>query len=155
MKAHPLSQASLDPISNDRVSYFLGDRQPEPTSRARLGSLACDRQDMATMQLHTAGLDRDVVDALSQPHLLGDRRRRATRHGALALLLRDGDRDPLAALGAAATEDFTSATGFLTSAEPVGALATFIMRLVGTLGHGSTPPCGEGDRYSSRRMKSS
>jgi hypothetical protein len=36
----------------------------------------------------------------------------------------------------------------------VGALAALIVWLIGTL-HGFTPPCGEGDRYSSARMKSS
>jgi hypothetical protein len=51
------------------------------------------------------------------------------------LLLRDRDRDPLAPLGASATEDFTAAAGLLARTEPVGALAALIVRLVGTL-HG-------------------
>src|SRR5882757_5012867 len=64
------------------------------------------------------------------------------------LLLRDRDRDPLAPLGTAAAEDFTTAAGLLAGSEPLGALAALIMWLIGTL-HGVTPPCGEGDRYSS------
>ncbi len=76
----------------------------------------------------------------------------AVRRG--TLLLRDRDRDPFASLGATAAEDFTAAAGFLPGAEPVGALAALVVWLVRTL-HGSTPPGGEGDRYSRARMKSS
>src|SRR5882724_6190803 len=152
VEAQPFSQQPLDPISNDRVSYFLGNRQPEPPMRAHPGLLSHHRQHVATVQLATAGLDREVVDTLPQPHLLADAQqgqrgqRTATRHGASKLLLRDRDRDALASLRTATAEDFATTAGFLAGAKPVGALATLVMWLVGTL-HGSTPPCGEGHRY--------
>src|SRR6185503_14071573 len=76
------------------------------------------------------------------------------RRGISGLLLRDRDRDPLAALGAAAAKDGATAACLLARAKPVGAFAALIVWLVCTL-HGSAPPCGEGDRYSRARMKSS
>jgi hypothetical protein len=149
MEAQPLSQQPLDPISNDRVSYFLGNRQTEPPTRAHVGLLSYDRQHVAAVQLPATGLDREVVDTLPQSHLLADAQRgqrAATRHGAPKLLLRNRDRDALAPLGAAAAEDFTTTAGFLAGSKPVRALATLVMWLVGTL-HGRTPPGGEGHRY--------
>src|SRR3954470_20229630 len=100
MQAHPLAQQALDPISNDRVPHFLGDRQAEPPGpgSAIIDARLRDRQEMAAMQLCTAGLHREKLDAASQPHLLRDARRRAAWHDALTLLLGDGDRYPLAAL---------------------------------------------------------
>src|ERR1044071_679202 len=81
MQAQPLSQQPLDPVSNDGVPHFLGDRQTEPASALLGVATLHDRQDMATMQLGSPGLPRQELGALSQPHLLGDARRPATRHG--------------------------------------------------------------------------
>src|SRR5262249_32165295 len=79
VKPQPLSQKPLDSISNDRVPYFLGNREPEPPARTNSGLLPRDRKHVATMQLHPAGLDRDVVDTQPQPHLLEDPQRAATK----------------------------------------------------------------------------
>src|SRR5262245_21068207 len=76
----PLAQQPLDPISNDRASHFLGDRQPKPTAKLRGAASFRDTQDMAAMHLHAPVLHREVIGALPQPHVLGDARRRATMH---------------------------------------------------------------------------
>jgi hypothetical protein len=55
-------------------------------------------------------------------------------------LLGGRHREPLAALGTAAAEDFTSTTGLLASAIAVRALTALVVRLVRTLGHGNSPP---------------
>src|SRR5438445_4996020 len=65
-----------------------------------------------------------------------------------ALLLRDRDRDPLAALGAPATEHLAPPARLLTGAKSMGALAALVVRLVGTL-HGTVLGClRNADRYS-------
>src|SRR4051794_9190887 len=75
MQAHPLSQQPLDPVSNDRVPHFLGDRHAEPAS-LRLGVMPLrNAEDMPSMQLRTTGLHREELGALSQSHLLRDARR--------------------------------------------------------------------------------
>lgn len=135
VQAHPFSQQPLDPVSNDGVPHFLGDRHPEATADHRAGPPPREREDMSTMQLGAAGLHREELGALSQPHLLRDARRPAARHGGATLLLGDRDRDALASLGAPSTKDFTSSAGFLACAKPVGPLAALVVRLVGTL-HG-------------------
>jgi hypothetical protein len=158
MQPHPLAQQALDPVSNDRVPHFLGDRQAEPPAPVLAASIVApplrDRKDMPAMVLCTARLHREELGAAPQPHLLGDARRGAARHEVLTLLLCDGDRYPLAALGSATAENFTSTAGFLARTEPMRPLATLVMWLVGTL-HGLAPPCGERDRYSRPRVKSS
>lgn len=78
--AQPLSQQAPDPVSNDRVPHFLGDRDPEPARQVGLRSFACDREDVATVQLRTRSLDGEVVGALSQPVLLGDPKGRPASH---------------------------------------------------------------------------
>jgi len=40
MQAHPLSNEALDPFSNDRISHFLRDRQPEPSREGHVGAPA-------------------------------------------------------------------------------------------------------------------
>jgi hypothetical protein len=72
VQAHPLSKKSLDPISNDCVTHFLGDRQAEAPSKLGLGSLTRNAQDVSAVQLPTAALDRHVVGTLSQAHLFRD-----------------------------------------------------------------------------------
>ena len=71
MQAQPLSQQALDPVSNDRVPHFLGDRHAEPASLRVVVPLR-NSEDVPTMQLRTTGLHREELGALSQPHLLGD-----------------------------------------------------------------------------------
>lgn len=80
VQAHPLSQHALDPISNDRVPYLLGDREPEPTLEGRVGPLPKDRKHVATVHLPTVRLDGDIVGTLSQPHLLGNAQGSAAGH---------------------------------------------------------------------------
>src|ERR1051325_246039 len=70
------------PTSYDGVPHFLCDRQTEPASfLLGAGATLRDRQDMATVQLGSTALHREKLGALSQPHLLGDARRPAARHG--------------------------------------------------------------------------
>src|SRR3954471_21073161 len=121
VEAHPLAQHALDPVSNDRVPHFLGDRQAEPPGPGG-GIIAArlrDRQDMTAMQLCTARLHREELGAASQPHLFRDARRRAAWHEALTLLLRDCDRYPLAPLGTATAKDLSSPAGFLARTKPM------------------------------------
>lgn len=133
VQANPLSQHTLDPVSNDRVPYLLGDREPEPTFEVWCGPLPENRKDMTTVRFSTVRLHGDVVGALSQPHLLGYPQGSAAGH---VLLLGGRHREALAALGAAATQNLTATTGLLAGAEAVGPLAALVMRLVRTL-HGS------------------
>jgi hypothetical protein len=72
MQAHPLSHQPLDPVSNDRVSHFLGDGHAEAASLRLLIVPLRNREDMPAMQLRTTRLHREELGALSQPHLLRD-----------------------------------------------------------------------------------
>ena len=78
--AQPLSQQALDPVSNDRVSHFLGDRDAEPSDEGGGQAFASDLEDVATVVLRTVGLNSQVVGALSQPRFLGDSKRSAAWH---------------------------------------------------------------------------
>ena len=140
-RIHSRTQA-LDPISNDRVSHFLGDRDAEPTDELGITAFSRERQHVAPMQLLAVRLDGDVLGASTEPHLLRD----AARH---RLLLGDRHRDALAALRATATKDLTATTGLLARTESVGAFAALVVRLVRTLAHGMTPAfCGAGSILS-------
>lgn len=138
MEAHPLANQTLDPIPNDCVSYFLRDRESEPTSGIGLGPAARDGEEVTTMVLATLGLDGDIVGALSQPHLFRDPER-SSHHD---LLLRGRHRDPLAALGTTTTKHFATTAGLLARTETMGALAALVMGLKSTLRHGNLQTLG-------------
>ena len=57
----------------------------------------------------------------------------------MPLLFGDRHRDPLTSFRATATKHFAPTTRLLTSAEPVGAFAALVVRLIRTLAHGMTP----------------
>ena len=72
MHPQPLSHQALDPVPDDRVPYFPGDRQAEPAGKLRIRAPARNPEDVAPMELLTARLHREVIDSLTQAHLLRD-----------------------------------------------------------------------------------
>jgi hypothetical protein len=57
--------------------------------------------------------------------------------GTTPSLLRDRHGDALAALGAAAAENLSATAGLLARAEAMGTLPALVMRLIGSLAHGT------------------
>ena len=125
MEAKPFSQQALDPISNDRVPYFLGDRDAKSSDKLGIISFSRKRQDVAPVELLAISLDFDVVRTSTEPHLLRD--------AAHALLLGDRHRDAFATLGATATKHLATTTGLLAGTEAVRPFAALVMRLIRTL----------------------
>ena len=72
MQAHPLSQQPLDPVSNDRVSHFLGHRDPESSNQLGITSFSSERQHGLAVQLDAIRLDREELAASTETHLLRD-----------------------------------------------------------------------------------
>src|SRR4051812_21531742 len=86
MQPHPFAYQTLDSISNDRVSHFLGDRDSEPPDQVGARSSGCERQQVASVEFLTSRLDEKVVGTTTKPHLLGDSRRSAAGHHFLAIV---------------------------------------------------------------------
>jgi hypothetical protein len=139
VKAHPLANEPLDPITNDRVPYFLGDGDAESSDKLGILSFSCKRENVATVQLLAISLNFDVLGTPTEPHLLRD----AASH----LFLGDGHRDALATLCAAAPEHLATSAGLFAGTEAVRPFAALVMRLIRAL-HGNTPGFAERDRYS-------
>ena len=135
------SRTALDSISNDRVSYFLGDRDTEPPDELGITSFACERQDVASVKLGPSRWTATKSARRRSRISLVMRARQAS-------LLGDRHRDPLAAFGATAAQDFATTTGLLAGAEAMGALTALVMRLIRTLAHGMYSGFAERDRYS-------
>jgi hypothetical protein len=77
VQAQPLANKPLDPIPNDRVPYFLGDRDSEPSDELGITPFSCEREHVPSVQLRAVSLDLEVLGASPEPHLFRD----AAGHG--------------------------------------------------------------------------
>jgi hypothetical protein len=72
VESHPLAYEALDPVSNDRVSHFLGDRDAESTRELGVTTSSCKRQNVTSVELYPVRLNGHELGAPTKPHLLGD-----------------------------------------------------------------------------------
>src|SRR5690349_12428985 len=73
----PLAHEAPDSIPNDRVPYFLGDRDPESSDEPGIITFSRKRQDMTSVELLSFLLDLHELGTTADPHLLRDAARHA------------------------------------------------------------------------------
>ena len=136
----PLSHHSLDSIPDHGVSDLAGDSdtKPRPPRHGRIGRIlprTDKKQKMLSADATAPTLDREELTPLAQPapRRKTQTRRQGSAHGAETrtrpLLLRDGDRQLLAALAPTAAQDLTACRRLHPLAEPVGTFAALAMGL--------------------------